>query len=177
MTMRSSRLLLTAAALATSGVAIAQVRGLSQRDVVESQRQHPLLLAEYGGAETGTRGAYIASVGQRVAATSGLPGQSLRFTALNSAVENAFALPGGYVYVTRQLMGLMNDEAELGFVLGHETAHIAARHSQARESASRRNSIFGVLGAVLGAAVGSNAIGNLLSQGAQLRTLSFSRGQ
>ena len=41
--------------------------------------------------------------------------------------------PGGYVYVTRQLMGLMNDEAELAFVLGHETGHIAARHAQARE--------------------------------------------
>ena len=175
--MRFNRLLLAGAAIATSGVAIAQVRGLSQRDVVESQRQHPLLLAEYGGAETGTRGAYVSSVGRRVAATSGLPSQSLRFTALNSAVENAFALPGGYVYVTRQLMGLMNDEAELGFVLGHETAHIAARHSEARESASRRNTIWGVLGAVLGSAVGGNALGNMISQGAQLRTLSFSRNQ
>ncbi|MDQ3139099.1 MAG: M48 family metalloprotease, partial [Pseudomonadota bacterium] len=72
---------------------------------------------------------------------------------------------------------LMNDEAELGFVLGHETAHIAAHHSQARKSASTRNSIIGVLGAVLGSAVGSSAIGNLISQGAQLRTLSFSRAQ
>ena len=54
--MRLSRLLLTATALATSGVAIAQVRGLSQRDVVESQRLHPQLLAEYGGAETGAPG-------------------------------------------------------------------------------------------------------------------------
>lgn len=175
--MRPSRLLLTVAALATSGVAIAQVRGLSPRDVAESQRQHPLLLEEYGGAETGARGAYVDSVGRRVAVNSGLPGQSLRFTALNSAVENAFALPGGYVYVTRQLMGLMNDEAELGFVLGHETAHIAARHSQARQSATRRNTIWGVLGAVLGSAVGGNALGNLISQGAQLRTLSFSRNQ
>lgn len=175
--MRSSTLFLAATALATSGMAIAQVRGLSQRDVVESQRQHPQVLAEYGGAETGPRGTYVDAVGRRVAAASGLGGQSLRFTALNSPVENAFALPGGYVYVTRQLMGLMNDEAELAFVLGHETGHIAARHAQARESASRRNSIFGVLGAVLGAAVGSNAIGNLLSQSAALRTLSFSRAQ
>jgi predicted Zn-dependent protease len=175
--MRSSHLFLAATALATSGIAIAQVRGLSQRDVVESQRQHPQVLAEFGGAETGARASYVDAVGRRVAATSGLPGPSLRFTALNSPVENAFALPGGYVYVTRQLLGLMNDEAELGFVLGHETGHIAARHAQARESASRRNSIFGVLGAVLGAAVGSSAIGNLLSQGAQLRTLSFSRAQ
>jgi predicted Zn-dependent protease len=175
--MRSTRLFLAATALATSGIAIAQVRGLSQRDVVESQRAHPQVLAEYGGAETGARGAYVESVGRRVAATSGLPAGSLRYTALNSAVENAFALPGGSVYVTRQLMGLINDEAELGFVLGHETGHIAARHAQARESVSRRNSIFGVLGAVLGAAVGSDTIGSLLSQGAQLRTLSFSRAQ
>jgi len=175
--MRPSRLFLAATALATTGVAIAQVRGLSQRDVAESQRQHPQLLAEFGGAETGARGAYVESVGRRVAATSGLPSQALRFTALNSAVENAFALPGGYVYVTRQLMSLMNDEAELGFVLGHETGHIAGRHAQARESVSRRNSILGVLGAVLGSAVGSSAVGNLLSQGAQLRTLSFSRDQ
>jgi predicted Zn-dependent protease len=177
MMMRSTHLFLAATALATSGIAIAQVRGLSQRDIVESQRAHPQVLAEYGGAETGARGAYVDAVGRRVAATAGLPAGSLRYTALNSAVENAFALPGGYVYVTRQLMGLMNDEAELGFVLGHETGHIAARHAQARQSASRRNSIFGVLGAVLGAAVGSDAIGNLLSQGAQLRTLSFSRQQ
>ena len=175
--MRLNRLFLAATALATSGVAIAQVRGLGQRDVVEAQRQHPQLLAEYGGAETGARGAYVESIGRRVAATSGLAGQGLRFTALNSAVENAFALPGGYVYVTRQLMGLMNDEAELGFVLGHETGHIAARHSQARESASRRNSILGVLGVLLGSAVGSNSIGSFLAQGAQLRTLSFSRAQ
>ncbi len=175
--MRSSRLLLAATALATSGVAIAQVRGLSPRDVAESQRLHPQLLAEYGGAETGPRGAYVDRVGRRVAVASGLPSQSLRFTALNSPVENAFALPGGYVYVTRQLMALMDNEAELAFVLGHETGHIAGRHSQARESATRRNSILGVLGAVLGSAVGSSTIGNLLSQGAQLRTLSFSRQQ
>ena len=174
--MRTSRLFLAATALATSGVVIAQMRGLNPRDVAESQRLHPQLVEEYGGAESGPRGAYVDGVGRRVAASSGI-GQSLRFTALNSAVENAFAQPGGYVYVTRQLMGLMNDEAELGFVLGHETGHIAANHSQARKSASTRNSIIGVLGVLLGSAVGSNAIGSLISQGAQLRTLSFSRAQ
>ena len=71
-------------------------------------------------------------------------------------------MPGGYVYITRQLMGLMNDESELGFVLGHEVGHIAANHHQARESAATRNSILGVLGAILGSAVGGNAFGNLL---------------
>ena len=155
--MRTSYLFLAATALATAGVAVAQNRGLNPRDVNESQRQHPQLIAEYGGAETGARGAYVESVGRRVSAYSGLAnsGQALRFTTLNAAVENAFALPGGYVYITRQLMGLMNDEAELAFVLGHETGHIAGRHAQARKSASTRNSILGVLGAVLGSVVGS----------------------
>ncbi len=118
-------------------------------------------------------------VGRRVAAYSGVtnPGQAYRFTTLNSAVENAFAVPGGYIYITRQLMALMDDEAELAFVLGHETGHIAANHAQARRSAQQRNSILGVLGAILGSAVGGNAFGNLLAQSAQLRTLSFSREQ
>jgi predicted Zn-dependent protease len=75
----------------------------------------------------------------------------------------------------------MNNEAELAFVVGHETGHIAANHAQARRSASQNNSILGVLGSVLGAVVGNNVFGNIISQGAQqfskLRTLSFSRNQ
>ena len=180
--MRTSRLLLAATALVSSAAAIAQMRSLAPRDVAESQRQHPALVAEFGGAETGPRAAYVEAVGRRVAVYSGVtnPGQSFRFTPLNAAVENAFATPGGYVYITRQLMGLMNDEAELAFVLGHETGHIAANHSRARQQASQRNSILGVLGVLLGSVVGGG-LGDLLAQGAQygsqLRTLSFSRDQ
>ena len=176
------RVMLTATALATTSMAMAQVRNLAPRDVSEAQRQHPALVAEFGGAETGARAAYVEGIGNRVARFSGVtnPGQAFRFTTLNAAVENAFAVPGGYVYITRQLMGLMNDEAELAFVLGHETGHIAANHSRARQSASQRNSILGVLGAVLGSVVGGG-VGNVISQGAQyssqLRTLSFSRNQ
>jgi len=176
------RPILLLAASATIGVPIAvqaQMRSLNQREVIEAQRQHPELVKEYGGAETGSRAAYVESVGRRVAGYSGVanPGQAFRFTTLNSAVENAFAVPGGYIYITRQLMALMDDEAELAFVLGHETGHIAANHAQARRSAATRNSILGVLGAIIGSAVGGDAFGSLLSRGAQLRTLSFSRDQ
>ena len=129
----------------------------------------------------GARAAYVEGVGRRVGAYSGIASNAYHFTTLNSAVENAFAVPGGYVYITRQLMGLMNDEAELAFVLGHETGHIAARHAQARKSTATRNTILGVLGAILGSAVGGNALGSLISQGAQtyaqMATLSFSRDQ
>lgn len=171
---------LAASAIVLTPIALqAQVRSLNQREVVEAQRQHPELVKEYGGAETGPRAVYVENVGRRIASFSGVanPGQAFRFTTLNSAVENAFAVPGGFIYITRQLMTLMNDESELAFVLAHETGHIAANHAQARRSAAARNSILGVLGAIIGNAVGGNAFGNMLAQGAQLRTLSFSREQ
>ena len=182
--MRSKVAFLVASALVVvpASAQVAQQR-LNQRDVQEAVKQHPEVVAEFGGAETGPRAAYVEGVGRRVASFSGTAnaGQAYRFTTLNSAVENAFAVPGGYVYITRQLMGIMNDEAELAFVVGHETGHIAANHAQARKSAAQNNSILGVLGAVLGAVVGNNAFGGLISQGAQqfskLRTLSFSRNQ
>lgn len=166
-------------ALLPVGLAAQSARYLDPREVAEARQQHAALIEEFGGAETGSRAAYVQSVGQRVAAQSGLanPGQAFRFTTLNSAVENAFAVPGGYIYITRQLMTIMNDESELAFALGHEAGHVAANHAQQRERVAQRNSIFGVLGAVVGSVFGSSAIGNLLSQGAQLRTLSFSRAQ
>ncbi|MES2903935.1 MAG: M48 family metalloprotease [Pseudomonadota bacterium] len=178
--MRRPILLLAASAIVLTPIAVvAQVRNLNPREVAEAQRQHPELVREYGGAEVGARAAYVEGVGRRVAAYSGVanPGQVYRFTTLNSAVENAFAVPGGYIYITRQLMGLMDDESELAFVLGHETGHIAANHAQARRSAAQRNSVLGVLGAIIGSTIGGNSFGNLLAQSAQLRTLSFSRDQ
>lgn len=183
--MRTALSLLAASAVALTPAA-AQVRQpnyLNPRDVQEAARQHPELVEQFGGAETGARAAYVESVGRRVAAFSGTAnaGQVYHFTTLNSAVENAFAVPGGYVYITRQLMGIMNDEAELAFVVGHETGHIAASHHQQRRKAQSTSSILGVLGAILGAAVGSDIFGGLISQSAQqfskMRLLSFSRDQ
>jgi len=182
--MRNLLALLTASAVIVAPAVAQQQRlqSLNPRDVQEAARQHPELVAEFGGAETGPRAAYVEGVGRRVAAYSGTAnaGQAYHFTTLNSAVENAFAVPGGYVYITRQLMGIMNDEAELAFVVGHETGHIAANHAQARKAASRNNSILGVLGVLLGSVVGGG-FGNLIAQSAayssKLRTLSFSRNQ
>ena len=172
------------AMLAVPLAAVAQQeRYLNPRDVQEATRQHAEVVEEFGGAETGPVAGYVEGVGRRVAAYSGTAnaGQVYHFTTLNSAVENAFAVPGGYVYLTRQLMGIMNDESELAFVVGHETGHIAANHAQARKSAANTNAILGVLGSVLGAVVGGNAFGGLISQSAQqfskMRLLSFTREQ
>jgi len=183
--MRNAILLLTAGAVALSPALLsAQSYGryLDQREVAEAQRDHPELVAEYGGAETGPRAAYVESVGRRVAAFSGIanPGVAYHFTTLNAAVENAFALPGGYVYVTRQLMALMDDESQLAFALGHEAGHIAANHARARQSAARRNSTQSILGILLGSVLGGG-LGSAIAQASQnrakLATLSFSRDQ
>jgi len=181
--MRSLILLLcTAAVAAAPAASSAQMAGrvISPRYVQESQQDHPKLVAEFGGAETGPRATYVDTVGRRVAAYSGVSPSSYRFTVLNSAVENAFATPGGYIYITRQLMALMDNESELAFALGHEVGHVAANHAQARESYARRSSVLGVLGAILGSVVGGgfgNAVAQMAQSRAQLATLSFSRDQ
>ena len=131
--------------------------------------------------ETGPRAAYVDFVGRRVGAYSGLanPQQSLHFTTLNSAVENAFSVPGGYVYVTRQLMSLMGDESQLAFALGHEVGHIAGNHAHQREEVERELSWralpYIMMGEIMGGFGNDLVYRNLLA--AKLQSLSFSREQ
>ncbi|WP_209347427.1 M48 family metalloprotease [Pontixanthobacter sp. CEM42] len=157
---------------------------ITQQEASQGAKFHPQLLEEFGGTYQGPQAAYVESIGKNVAVQSGLGNARNSFTVslLNSSVNNAFAVPGGYIYSTRQLVALMNNEAELAGVLGHEVGHVAARHSQRRQSAAQQNQILGVLGAVLsGAVLGDSQVGNTLSrgflQGSQLLTLRFSRKQ
>jgi predicted Zn-dependent protease len=175
--MRNRILLLAAAAIAVAPAAAQQLRYLSPQDVAEAQREHSALVRELGGAESGPRAAYVESVGRRVGAYSGLanPGQALHFTTLNSAVENAFSVPGGYVYVTRQLMGLMDDESQLAFALGHEVGHIAANHAHIREQYAQRNT-GGIFGQIIGVIFGQGA-SEIIQARSKLDLLSFSREQ
>lgn len=76
--------------------------------------------------------AYVNQVGQKVAAHSDRPNIPYHFTVIESSDLNAFSLPGGYVFVTKPLLALMSNEAQLADVLGHEIGHIAARHSVAQ---------------------------------------------
>lgn len=183
--MRITTLFVTTASLAlVSCMTPTADPAISQSQAQQAAQQHGAVVAEFGGALTGSRAAYVERIGDSVAVHSGTPNAAAAytFTALNSAVENAFAVPGGRVYITRQLMGIMNDEAELAFVTGHEVGHIAADHSEARQARAQRNSILGVLGAIAGSVIGGDTgLGNLLAQGAQqyatLNTLSYSREQ
>jgi len=101
------------------------------------------------------------------------------FRVLDSPIINAFALPGGYVYVTRGLLAHLNNEAQLAVVLGHEIGHVAGRH--ASKQAAKQQFMQGLLlgGAVAGqVAFGGNVANNILGLGgtaAQLLSLSYSR--
>jgi predicted Zn-dependent protease len=77
---------------------------------------------------------YINSVGQKVAHASHRPHYGYQFAALNDSSVNAFALPGGYIYITRGMLEKLNAEAQLAGILAHETTHVVARHTAAAMS-------------------------------------------
>jgi predicted Zn-dependent protease len=127
---------------------------ISAKDKQTGAQAHPQLLAEFGGLyATGPQPAYVTKVGQKIAVQSGLSNAQGDFTIslLNSSVNNAFAIPGGYVYVTRQLMGLMNNEAELASVLGHEVGHVAAQHAKKRNSRATLGGLGQIAATIAGA--------------------------
>lgn len=96
--------------------------------------QHPRILATYGGEYSDPKlERMIARVIGRLTTTTDDPNQTFQITILNSPNVNAFALPGGYVYVTRGLLALANDSAELAAVVAHEMAHVTAKHGVARQ--------------------------------------------
>jgi len=157
---------------------------ITRAEAQQGAEIHPQLLAEFGGAMTGPQAAYVALIGKNIAVHSELGNgrDSFKVSLLKSSANNAFAIPSGYIYSTRQPVSLMNNEAALAAVPGHEVAHVPARHSQRRQQRAQENSLLGGLGAILsGVFLGNSGIGSVLSrlslQGSQLLTLKFSRSQ
>lgn len=149
-----------------------------QKEAQVGADEHPKMVEQFGGAFTqdGWQ-AYVNEVGQKLAALSERPDLTWTFTVVNDTDVNAFALPGGYVYVTRGLLALASDEAELAGVLGHEIGHVTARHTAQRYSATAATNIgIQVLG-VLSSAAGVGGIENIAAVGAELALKSYSRDQ
>ncbi|MAL78453.1 MAG: peptidase M48 [Sneathiella sp.] len=138
-------------------------------------QQHDRVVAQYGGEyiQPGLND-YILDVGLRLAFVSEMRDLPWRFTILNSPVVNAFALPGGYVYITRGLLALANNEAEVAGVLAHEIGHVTARHGAERQS---RATGIGLLGALAGILTGSQAVGQIGQQLGGLYVAGYSRDQ
>lgn len=139
------------------------------------QQSHPEILKEFGGAYgTPQLQAYIQNLGASLAANSERKDVKYTFTVLNSPIVNAFAVPGGYIYITRGLLALANNEAEVAGVLSHEIGHITARHSAQRYSEGMLAQI-GLAG--LSILTGSSELTNLAGYGAQAWLQSYSRDQ
>ena len=97
-------------------------------------REHPRIVASYGGEYKDAKTErLVARITGALTAVSENPNQSYRITILNSPAINAFALPGGYLYVTRGLLALANDASEVAAVLSHEMAHVTANHGIERQ--------------------------------------------
>ena len=185
--------MLAVGAVSTQGAFAAKSKSseplpFSAKEKANGAKYHPEILKEFGGAYQSPQTAYVERVGKKIALQSGLANSEGEFTVtfLNSAVNNAFAIEGGYVYITRQLAALCNSEAEMAGVLGHEVGHTAARHSKKRQKQATLANIIGVLGTIGGAMIGDNgglagALGGAAKQYsgqlAQLFTLKYSRGQ
>jgi len=101
----------------------------ANQEIAIGQESHPEVLAEFGIVEDPALQEYFSTIGQRIAKISHRPELPWTFTVLDSPVVNAFAVPGGYIYLTRGILAHMNNEAELAGVLGHEIGHVTARHS------------------------------------------------
>lgn len=129
--------------------------------------------AEYGVYDNAATQAYVNTVGQRVAKVSHLPDLGWTFTVIDDPAVNAFAMPGGYIYVTRGILAHLNSEAQLAGVLGHEIGHVTARHT-ARSITQQQLAGLG-LGIVSIAAPGFQKYGQAAQTALGLMFLKYSR--
>lgn len=171
--------ILLGAVLLMAGCATNPVTGgsnfvmMSESDeIATGRRAHADVVKQYGIYDDIELQAYVQQIGRTLAANSHRAGLAYQFTVLDSAEVNAFALPGGYIYITRGLLAYLNSEAELAAVLGHEIGHVTARHSVRQISMARAAGVGYAIGAILVPEVGGQAgqslfdvLGNALISG------------
>lgn len=137
--------------------------------------EHARIIAAYGGVYRDSKlEQTVARTVGRIVGASERPEQSYRITILNSPAINAFALPGGYLYVTRGLLALANDSSEVAAVLAHEMAHVTADHAVARENKARTAML---VSRVVTDVLNNDDAGRLALSSSQRSLASFSRQQ
>ncbi|MFN7087835.1 MAG: M48 family metalloprotease, partial [Burkholderiales bacterium] len=106
------------------------------QEIQIGRAEDPKVRQEYGVYDNPALQRYVNEIGQKLAKHSHRPGLDYHFLVMDSPEVNAFALPGGYIYITRGILAYLNSEAELAAVLGHELGHVTARHSVQQMSAA-----------------------------------------
>ena len=139
------------------------------------QRENARILASYGGVYKNAKlHATISRMVERLVAASERPDLKYRVTLLNSPAINAFALPNGHLYVTRGLIALANDKAELASVIAHEMGHVIAHHAEIRQEQARQAAL---VDHVMTEVVGDPQLTALALAKSKLALASFSRAQ
>ena len=148
---------------------------LSPEEEREAGREaDPRIRRQFGGAYADEQlQSYVDGIGQGLAAHAELPDLAFTFAVLNSPEVNAFALPGGYIYVTRGLLALADTEAELAGVLAHEIGHVTARHAAQRHS----HAVVTQIGQALAKIADQPVLNSLFSAGSQIYLSGYSREQ
>ena len=167
--------------LTIAGCAVNPVTGQQQLMLLSEQDEFRLgsqtdqsVIEQYGIYEDAGLQNYLLEKGLTIARISHRPGLDWQFKVMDSPVVNAFAAPGGYVYVTRGLLAAVNNEAELAGVLGHEIGHVTARHSAQQYSKMMLANIGLSLGQEFMGGYG-DMLGPIMEAGAGLLFLKFSR--
>lgn len=133
---------------------MAEAKRLAGSDDIGA-RDHREILHQFGGEVQDPRlVSYVTHIGLSLTALTDEHDEAWHFTVLNSPAVNAFALPGGYVYITRGLLALANNEAELASVLGHEIGHVISHHGEDRIRRNNRAGFGVLLGTLLGGVIG-----------------------
>lgn len=123
-------------------------------EIAIGKQQDPIALEEFGYFNDPKWQEYANQVGQRLAAVCHRPDLIYRFKVVDSPEVNAFALPGGYIYITRGLLTALNSEAEMAAVLGHEIGHVTARHAVEQYTKAKAYDYLRTIGAIVLSQVG-----------------------
>jgi predicted Zn-dependent protease len=166
---------LLAAALLLAACVTNPVTGRSEFTLMSPERETALgrqaaeqVEREIGLVDAPELTAYVERLGQRLARSSPRGDLVYRFAVADMEEPNAFALPGGWIYVSRGLLAIANSEAELANVIGHEIGHVAARHAAQRETRAAGVGLLAALGGIAARAAGGEAVGRSVAQLGQL---------
>jgi predicted Zn-dependent protease len=175
------RLLLVLCCVNLGGCAVNPVSGRSELMLLSEQDEIRLgretgqsVTKEYGVYADVPLQNYVEGVGQPLARISHRPALPWQFKVMDSPVVNAFAAPGGHIFVTRGLLAAVNDEASLAGVLAHEVGHVTARHSARNYSQSLLAGLGVQLGTLVAGSYG-DLLGPVLEAGTGLLFLKYSR--